>query len=308
MSIPYFYYDETYTDAVSEDSRFPKERYRLVRRELEARGLLGYRMRLERPRRATRRELELVHEADYVEAFLEGELSDDRVRRIGFRPWTETFVERTLRLTGGTIEAYERLADGDRLAGNLAGGTHHAFADAGAGYCVFNDLAICAHRARRESVAERVAIVDLDVHQGDGTARLFADEPTVATFSMHCADNFPFRKQTSDCDVSVPEGTGDDAYLERLEAMLPAFLDRHDPDLVLFQAGTDGLAEDRHGRLDLTLEGLRRRNRRVCRWLVDLEVPLLVTMGGGYAEPIERSVRAHADLFEGLLRHYHDAR
>lgn len=303
MPAPHFYYDDTYTDAVSEKSRFPKTRYRLVRRELEARGLVGHQMHLERPRRAKRWELELIHDADHVESFLEGTLSDDQVRRIGFRPWTETFVERTLRLTGGTLEAYERLADGDRLAGNLAGGTHHAFADAGAGYCVFNDLAICARRALREGVAEQVAIVDLDVHQGDGTARIFAGVPEVATFSMHCADNFPFRKQTSDRDVSVPENTGDDAYLEHLEATLPPFLDRHSPDFVLFQAGTDGLAEDRHGRLNLTLKGLRRRNRRVYRWLDALNVPLLVTMGGGYAEPIERSVQAHADVFEAALHH-----
>jgi acetoin utilization deacetylase AcuC-like enzyme len=304
MSVPHFFYDETYTAAIDDESRFPKDRYRLVREALEQRGLAGRWLQLHKPRRATVEELELVHDADYVEKFLTGRLPDDQVRRIGFRPWTEAFVERTLRLTGGTLEAYEQIADGAPLAGNLAGGTHHAFADSGAGYCVFNDIAICARRALREDVADEVVIVDLDVHQGDGTASLFEREPQVATYSLHCAENFPFRKQSSDRDVTVAEGSGDETYLDTLRETLPDFLGSHRPDLVIYQAGVDALTSDRHGRLELSRRGLRRRNRMVFEWIDRLGVPLLIVMGGGYAEPIERSVAAHADVFEAAVRRY----
>ncbi len=302
MSVPQFFYDDTYTGAIDDQSRFPKNRYRLVREALEQRGLAGRWLRLERPRRVTVEELELVHNSNYVENFLTGRLVDDQVRRIGFRPWTDAFVERTLRLTGGTLEAYEQIADGAAVTGNLAGGTHHAFADSGAGYCVFNDIAICAERALRDDVADEVVIVDLDVHQGDGTASLFEREPRVGTYSLHCAENFPFRKQSSDRDVTVPEGTGDETYLDRLRETLPGFFENRSPDLVIYQAGVDALADDRHGRLALTRRGLRRRNRLVFEWVDTLDAPLLITMGGGYAEPIECSVAAHADVFETAVR------
>jgi acetoin utilization deacetylase AcuC-like enzyme len=302
MSVPRFFYDDTYTGAIDDESRFPRHRYRLVREALEQRGLAGRWLQIEPPRRATIEELELVHDSEYVENFLTGHLADDQVRRIGFRPWTDAFVERTLRLTGGTLAAYEQIADGAVIAGNLAGGTHHAFADAGAGYCVFNDIAICARRALREDVADEVVIIDLDVHQGDGTASLFEREARVATYSLHCAENFPFRKQSSDRDVAVDEGSGDEIYLDRLRGTLPNFLETHRPDLVIYQAGVDALGADRHGRLELTLRGLRRRNRLVIEWVDKLDAPLLITMGGGYAEPITRSVTAHADVFEAAVR------
>lgn len=302
MSVPRFFYDETYTGAIDDDSRFPKHRYRLVRETLEKRGLAGRWLQLEHPRRATVEELELVHDSEYVENFLTGRLADDQVRKIGFRPWTDTFVERTLRLTGGTLEAYDQIADGAAVAGNLAGGTHHAFADDGAGYCVFNDIAICATRALREGVADQVVIIDLDVHQGDGTASLFEQEPRVATYSLHCAENFPFRKRSSDRDVTVAENSGDEVYLAKLHETLPDFLESYRPALVIYQAGVDALAADRHGRLELTRRGLRRRNRMVFEWVDTLNVPLLITMGGGYAEPITRSVAAHADVFEAAVR------
>lgn len=302
MTFTPLFYHETYTEGISKESRFPRSRYRLVRDELEARGLAGRHVRIREPRRASLDELELVHSEAYVHRFVEGELPDDTVRRIGLTPWTEAIVERTLRLTGGTLEAFERVAEGAPCAGNLAGGTHHAFFDAGAGYCVFNDIAICARRALDEDVADRVAIVDLDVHQGDGTAALFADEPRVQTYSLHCAENFPFRKRASDRDVEIEAGAGDVRYLDRLRSTLPGFLREVEPDLILFQSGVDPLGCDTHGRLAVTRRGLRKRNRVVFDLADALDAPVVVTMGGGYGDPIAESARAHADVFELATR------
>lgn len=301
--VPVFYH-RTYTRAISEESRFPRTRYERVRRELDRRGLAGRHLEVRPPRRATVEELELVHDLDYVQRFLAGDLPADVVRRIGLTPWTDAIVERTLRLTGGTLEAYEQIVDGAPAAGNLAGGTHHAFADGGAGYCVFNDLAICARRALDEGFAERVAVVDLDVHQGDGTAALLADETRVATYSLHCAENFPYRKRNSDRDVDIEEGAGDRRYLERLRSTLPGFLEEFEPEFVLFQSGVDSLACDTHGRLSVTRSGLRQRNRAVFDLVESLDAPVLVTMGGGYGDPIEESARAHADVFELAARRF----
>jgi acetoin utilization deacetylase AcuC-like enzyme len=296
------YYSELYTGAISDETRFPKSRYRDVRAELDRRGLTRGSVQVDEPRKASVEELELAHDPSYVRGFLEGTLDEKMVRKIGFRPWTEQFVDRTLTLTGGTIEAFEAVMDGARAAGNLAGGTHHAYADRGEGFCVFNDLAICARRALDEFGRTRVAVVDCDVHQGNGTAVIFADEPRVLTYSIHCAGNYPFDKEQSDVDVEVPVGAEDDEYLDLLEQSLTPALYRFRPDLVLFQAGTDGLEADRWGRLALTHEGLRRRNRLVFDLAEAWDAPVVVTMGGGYARPIEASVEAHADVFEEAAR------
>lgn len=296
------YYHPLYTGAISEAARFPRSRYDGVRAELGRRGLVGASVRVDPAVRARLSDVLRVHERAYVEAFMRGELDAKMVRKIGFRPWTEAFVDRTFTIAGGTMQAFERVMAGASMAGNLAGGTHHAYAARGEGFCVFNDLAICAVRALEEFGRERVAIVDCDVHQGNGTAVIFAEEPRVLTYSIHCAGNYPFDKEQSDVDVAVPVGSGDEVYLRLLEDSLAPALWDFRPDLVLFQAGVDALEADRWGRLALTREGLRRRNALVFDLAQAWGAPVVITMGGGYSRPIDHSVMAHVDLFEEAAR------
>lgn len=296
VRLPLFYSD-LYTGAISVDARFPRDRYRGVREELARRGL-DEQTDLAEPPRATREELLLVHDPEYVDRFLGGELTQNEIRRIGFRPWKPEFQERTLAITGGSIAATRRALDGAGIAGNLAGGTHHAFRGHGEGYCVFNDLAICAEIARREYGVERIFVLDLDVHQGNGTAEIFADDPGVFTYSLHCGKNYPFRKQDSDRDVVLPEEAGDDELLESIESTVPALLHQVQPQLILYQSGTDALAEDALGRLRCTRDGLRRRNTFVFDYAGYWDSAVVITMGGGYSDPIDHSVQAHADVYE----------
>ena len=293
-----FFYDPIYTDGLSEQARFPRERYRLVRDEFARRGL-DLRADVRRSPMCAERDLLTVHASSYVSAFLEATLDERVARRIGLRPWTDKIVERTLRILGGTVAATHALFDEDcRVAGNLAGGTHHAFESEGAGYCVFNDLAVAARVAQRDHGVERVLIVDLDVHQGDGTAALLRDDPSVFTLSVHCAKNFPFRKQQSDLDIALPEGLEDPAYLAALDETLAPLLDHQQPELLIYQAGVDPLAEDHLGRWAITRYGLQQRNARVYALARARRIPTLVLMGGGYARPIERSAEAIGDVFE----------
>ena len=297
-----FFYDAVYTNGLSPEARFPRERYAGVRTELARRGLDPFMCIADSPVCAEQ-DLLTVHAPDYVRSFLEGRLHDRAARRIGLRPWTDRIVERTLKILGGSVAATHAIFDTPvRVAGNLAGGTHHAFRSEGAGYCVFNDIAVAARVAQRDHGVERVLVIDLDVHQGDGTAEIFAEDDRVFTFSLHCADNFPFRKRASDLDVALAAGTDDTAYLAALDVVLDPLFDRHHPDLVIYQAGVDPLAEDHLGRFALTRDGLRRRNAAVFELCKSRGVPTLVLMGGGYARPIERTVEALADVFEQAVR------
>jgi acetoin utilization deacetylase AcuC-like enzyme len=248
-----------------------------------------------------------AHEPAYVDAVFEGKLTESELRRLGF-PWSEQLVARSRASVFGTVAA-ARAALEDGIACNLAGGTHHAFAGEGTGFCVFNDIAVAARALQREGLIGRAVIVDLDVHQGDGTAAIFADDPSVFTFSMHGAKNFPFRKQKSSLDVELPDGCGDDEYLARLEQHLPRVLDEADAQVLFFQAGVDPLEGDRLGRLKLSLEGLRRRDRLVLRSARALKLPAVVTLGGGYARPVSLSVEAHLGTFRearGVLEREHE--
>ncbi len=293
-----FFYDPVYTDGLSPEARFPRDRYRGVRAVLRRRGVDDVADIRDSPPCALA-DLLLAHDADYVSAFLEGRLDPRIARRIGLRPWTDRIVERTLKILGGSVAAtHALLGGGAAVAGNLAGGTHHAFRATGAGYCVFNDIAVAAEVARRDYGIDRVLVVDLDVHQGDGTAAIYENDPSVFTFSVHCAENFPLRKQRSDLDVPVPQGTGDAGYLSALEEVLdPLFADPA-PQLVIFQAGVDGLAEDHLGRLQLSRAGLKARNELVYRAARRAGAPTLVLMGGGYSRPIEHTIEALGDVFE----------
>ena len=295
-------FDPIYTDGIDPSAKFPRWRYRRAADALRARdpgGLLGWHA----PAPCAPDVLSTVHDPAYVRAFLDGTLDARVQRRIGLRPWTPAIVPRTLLLTGASLQALDDALASGGYAGNLAGGTHHAFREVGGGYCVFNDLALCAVRAQRDHGVRRVAVVDVDVHQGDGTASLFADDPSVFTFSIHCAANYPFRKQVSDLDVALPVGTGDAAYLDALHAALPRVFD-HDPGLVLFQVGVDVLAQDALGRLSLSREGVAARTRAVLDAVDAAGVPCVLLMGGGYADPLDATVDALADTYlEAATRH-----
>lgn len=241
------------------------------------------------PEPMPRRWLEAVHDPDYVAEVLEARVPPHKSRRIGF-PVTPEVAARARAVPGGTWLA-ARLALEHGFAANTAGGSHHALADTGAGYCVFNDLAIAAVRLIEEGTVDRLAIVDCDVHQGDGTAALLAGRPEIATFSIHAEKNFPVRKARSTLDVPLADGIGDTAYLATLADTLAPFLAEHRPQLILYQAGVDPFAGDRLGRLALTLDGLRERERLIARLAGG--VPLASTVGGGYGDDALEIARRH---------------
>ena len=290
------YYHKIYSSGLDRTARFPVDRYQLLANNLtesDERNLISW----QTPRLATRQEILLVHGMDYVDRFFNHQLSEKEIRRIGLRPWKKEIVERTLRLTGGALQAMEQvLIWGRTIAGNMAGGTHHAFREVGSGYCIFNDLAICAEQALVHAGVEKILILDLDVHQGDGTAKIFENDERVFTVSLHGKNNFPFRKQVSDWDLEFENDTEDGEYLETLEDVL-AKLALMQFDLIFFQAGVDGLASDALGLLNLTREGLKKRNEKVFDWRDNLDLPMVIFMGGGYAQPIKDTVDAFTDLF-----------
>lgn len=271
--------------------RFPMEKYALLRRRVDEARLTAPE-RMHEPERAAREHLALAHDAAYLDRVLRGDLTPAELRGLGF-PWSEAMVERSLRSTGATIGAcLAALAEGG-VAVNLAGGTHHAFRDRAEGYCVFNDGAVAALAMLAEGHAARVLLVDCDVHQGDGTAAILADEPRAFTFSIHGERNYPFRKQRSDLDVALPDRTGDEGYLAALASGLAEALRRAAPDLAIYLSGADPYEGDRLGRLALTKAGLARRDRLVLEALRDRQVPTAVTMGGGYARVLADVVDIH---------------
>lgn len=247
------------------------------------------------PPAATDDELHLCHAQTYIERVKTGTLTEPEIRRIGF-PWSAKMVERSRRSTGATIAA-ARGALTDSIAANLAGGTHHAFADAGEGYCVFNDAAVAIRTLQSEALIRRACVIDLDVHQGNGTASILAGDDSAVTLSIHGAKNFPLRKVPSDLDVPLADGTDDETYLEKLDEALDALdliRQRGDFQLVIYLAGADPYVGDRLGRMCLTKAGLERRDRRVIRWCIDRGLPLAITMSGGYAREIDDIVAIHA--------------
>lgn len=284
------FYTDQYVLPLPEGHRFPIQKYRMTRDLLAASGYFAF---TPAPL-ADRETIELAHDPGYVSAFVDGQLSAQAMRRIGF-PWSRELVTRTLASVGGTLAATrEALSSG--WSGNLAGGTHHAFRAEGSGYCVFNDIAVAVNWLRRSNRARRVAIVDLDVHQGDGTAQIFLDEPDVLTTSIHCEVNFPFRKQQSKIDISLREGTADDEYLRHVEGLLPQIF-AFKPDVIFYQAGADPLASDALGKLELSHAGLTARDRMVMEAVRQADLPFVITMGGGYCRPIELTAQAHANTY-----------
>ncbi|MGO1119985.1 histone deacetylase family protein [Rhodovibrionaceae bacterium A322] len=287
------FFSDHHSFPLPDGHRFPLEKYALLRRMLLEEGVLS-RDQLHPAPLCTKADLLLAHDSDYVTAFLDGSLDPKALRRIGL-PWSSAYVTRVLASVGGTLAAtQEALETG--FSGQLAGGTHHAHAGFGSGFCVFNDFAVAALKALSEGWVHRIAIVDLDVHQGDGNAAILTARPDVFVFSLHGDKNFPFRKVASDLDVALPDGTGDVRYLEALEQALPRVL-AFKPDLVLYQAGVDPLAADKLGRFDLSHEGLMARDRQVLSACHARGIPLVMTMGGGYCDPITPSVQAYANSY-----------
>lgn len=274
--------------------RFPAGKYRALRALIESENLLGPMVELSPCPLADRGDLLLAHDAAYVDAVLEGRVPPAIQRRIGL-PWSEIQRDRSRATVGGALTA-ARAALVDGFSGQLAGGTHHAHRETGSGFCTFNDLAVTSLKLIAEKAVEKIAIVDLDVHQGDGTAAILGQNPAVFTLSVHGEKNFPFVKPPSTLDVGLPDGTGDNAYLDRLSDAL-ACVFAAEPEIVFFIAGADPLASDRLGRLSLTLDGLGHRDRMVLEACRRRAIPVAVVIGGGYAEPISDSVAAYAQTF-----------
>jgi acetoin utilization deacetylase AcuC-like enzyme len=292
-------YHEAYSADLPAEHRFPMGKFRRLKEHLLATGLVAP-WQVHTPEPAPRSLLAGAHEAQYVDAVLERRLDVRAERRIGF-PVTRSVVARSRAAVAGTLLT-ARLALANGIACNLAGGSHHAFAGHGTGYCVFNDVAVAAGRLLAEGVVSRVLVVDLDVHQGDGTAAMCAHDPRIFTFSMHCESNFPARKQRSDRDVTLPPGLDDDGYLLILKRELPALLTRVAPQLVFYNAGVDPHGEDRLGRLALTDEGLARRERLVLSLCRSAGIPVAGVLGGGYSHDLDALVARHALMFEEASR------
>ena len=279
-----------YVLPLPEGHRFPMEKYARLAERVVAE--LGTRHTVLEPEAAQDADLVRAHTPDWVARVSAGSLTREEVRRIGF-PWSEEMVERSRRSAGATIAAcHAALEDG--ISVNLAGGTHHAFADRGEGYCVFNDTAVAARALQSAGRAKRILVIDCDVHQGNGTAAIFREDPSVFTFSIHGARNFPFRKEKSDLDVELPDGAQDAEYLAALDGGLAEARRRFPaPDLAVYVAGADPWEGDRLGRLGVSREGLAARDRLVFGWLRDAGVPAAVTMAGGYGRSIEGTVAIH---------------
>ena len=289
------WYHPIYTEGIHPDARFPRERYvELIKRLKSLRNSNQF-LFLE-PNKASRSELVIGHDPYYVDNFLNGKLSDKEIKRIGLTPWTPKLIPRTLRLMGGAIAALNHVVENGGIAGNMAGGTHHAHYDFGSGYCIFNDLAVCALLALQEHNYDRVAILDLDVHQGDGTATILQNIDGALTISLHCQENFPFRKAVSDHDLELEANSSDEQFLQKVNQAIDIAV-KFNPQLLLYQAGVDGLATDALGKLNITREGMNERNKLVFEMAVKHSIPTVVFMGGGYSKPISHTIDAFCDLF-----------
>jgi acetoin utilization deacetylase AcuC-like enzyme len=284
------FYADHFVLPLPEGHRFPMRKYALLRQRVGEAGLIPA-ANLCVPEAATDAQLLLAHDGAYLETVKRGSLTLKELRRLGF-PWSPELVERSRRSVGGTISA-SRAALADGLGINLAGGTHHAGRDHGEGFCVFNDCAVAARTMQAEGRAHRVVIVDCDVHQGNGTAAIFAGDPSVFTLSIHAEKNFPFRKSKSDLDLGLPDGTGDALYLEVLEEGLRRALALANADLAIYLAGADPFVRDRLGRLALSKAGLVARDRLVLEQCREAGLPVAVTMAGGYARRVEDIVDIH---------------
>jgi acetoin utilization deacetylase AcuC-like enzyme len=287
---PRLFSTDRYHITLPDGHKFPILKYGMLRQIIEKESLF----QVEQAPPADPETVAAAHDPDYVSAFAAGQLGPAAIRRIGL-PWSEVLVQRAFASVGGTVSAsLQALQHG--WGATLGGGTHHAFRSEGAGFCVFNDIAVAIQLLRARGFIRRAAVIDLDVHQGDGTAEIFQDDPDVFTLSIHCESNFPFRKKRSRLDVALPDGVEDAEYLRQLDEVLPAAF-AFKPDIVFYQSGVDPLASDVLGRLSLTHQGLIERDRRVFAAALKFGAPFVLTSGGGYSRPIELSAEAHANTY-----------
>ena len=289
------FYSDQFVLPLPEGHRFPMKKYSMLRKRVERDGICGP-GELRIPQPVTDEEILRAHEGAYLEKVVSGKLTDKEMRRIGF-PWSKRMVERSRRASGGTLGAC-RAALEDGLAANLAGGTHHAFGDRGEGFCVFNDSAIAPRALRTAGLVNKVVVLDTDVHQGNGTASILRGDPNVFTFSIHGAKNYPFHKEESDLDVPLPDGADDETFLAALSGTLDRVLDSAPWDLAIFLAGADPFEDDKLGRLCVTKEGLAERDRMVLQGCRKRDIPVAVTMAGGYAKKVEDTVDIHFQTIE----------
>ena len=294
------FYSDNFELPLPEKHRFPMAKYRLLRERLAV-CEFAEQLRLDNPPAAADEQLLLVHTAEYLDRVVTGQLSDLEIRRIGF-PWSEMMVERSRRSTGASIAAgFAAMEAG--VAGNLAGGTHHSFADHGQGYCVFNDVCVAARCLQQAGLVQNVLVVDCDVHQGNGTAAIVQDDSSIFSFSMHCQKNYPFRKTANDMDVALPERTSDAEYLDSLQLNLDKIFSMFDAEFVFYLAGADPFEGDRLGLLSLTKEGLRRRDEILFSECQARSIPVAFCMAGGYAPDVDDIVDIHFATVEMALEH-----
>lgn len=304
MDLPIIYHPD-YVAPIPEGHRFPMPKFRQLQELLLTDGVATL-SQFHTPEPPPKNWIEFVHTPEYVEAYLQGTLDPKVQRRIGL-PWSPALVNRTCTALGGTILTAQ-LALKYGLACNTAGGTHHAFPSYGSGFCIFNDLAISARVLQHLGLVQKILILDLDVHQGDGTAFIFQNDSSVFTFSMHCEVNFPGTKQKSDLDVPLPVGMDDDAYLQTLAKYLPDLLSEVQPDLILYDAGVDPHASDRLGKLSLTDAGIYRREMQVLTTCVAAGYPVACVIGGGYADDLNALIYRHSLLHRAASVVYHQSR
>jgi acetoin utilization deacetylase AcuC-like enzyme len=301
------FYSDHFVLPLPEGHRFPMKKYSILRERVERNGICGP-GELRAPHAVTDEEVLRAHDPDYLKRVVAGTLTAKEMRKIGF-PWSQRMVERSRQASGGTLDA-ARIALSEGIAANLAGGTHHAFAGRGEGFCVLNDSAIAARALLAEGLVEKVVVLDTDVHQGNGTAAILCEDPRVFTLSIHGEKNYPFYKEESDLDVPLPDGAGDGVFLAALVEALERVLDLEEWDLALFLAGADPFEGDKLGRLSVTKSGLAERDRVVLEGCRERCLPVAVTMAGGYARQVEDTVDIHFQTIKrasNVLRAERDA-
>jgi len=292
------FYSDRFVLPLPAGHRFPMEKYRLLRERI---GQTLPEIRLLEPEPLTNEALAVAHSPDYIRRLVGGDLSRKEMMAIGF-PWSPEMVERSRRSAGATVMAC-RAASRDGVGINLAGGTHHAYRDRGEGFCCFNDAVVAARLMQREGLATKCLVIDLDVHQGNGTAAMTRDDSNIFAFSMHAAENYPFVKERSDLDIELPDGTDDAMYLESLRAALIQIRTQFLPSLVIYLAGADPFCDDRLGRLALTKDGLLARDRQVLEFVRGLGVPIAIAMAGGYGRTIQDTVDIHFQTVNCALQY-----
>ncbi|SFO40294.1 Acetoin utilization deacetylase AcuC [Algoriphagus ornithinivorans] len=274
--------------------RFPMEKYELLPQQLMYEGTVSER-NFFAPDAIEESLIIQVHDAQYWEKLKNLALSRSEERATGF-PLSKELVDRETIIAGGSVRAaLFALEFGISL--NIAGGTHHAFTDRGEGFCLLNDIALANRYLQNEGLAKNILVIDLDVHQGNGTAQIFNDDPSVFTFSMHGAKNYPHRKEKSDLDIELPDGTGDEEYLTQLDLALENILKKFHPDFIMYQCGVDVLETDKLGRLGMSIEGVKMRDKKVLNLAKELKLPIMCSMGGGYSEKISHIIEAHAQVY-----------